>query len=255
MTPAQVCRRPVRRSAPSRPSRAVSGVALVVRMLAVVLAALPAVAGGAGGTGDGGSEGTGSAWRLADRSGRGEAAVELFVEQEPTPGRPTFRLETGFDVPPSVALAVLLEGMLDPNTAPSGQRRQVLERTADGAVVHTFIDLPLMLADREVALRVVASSDAAADVHRVEWKEANEVLPAPASGVVRLTGAAGFWELRPNGRGGTRAIHETRTELGGSFPVALGDRLMRSQAVESVESLRARIDRRDLRDVAAGPPR
>ncbi|MEZ4332136.1 MAG: hypothetical protein R3F35_10305 [Myxococcota bacterium] len=196
-----------------------------------------------------------AAWELADRSGRGDAAVELFVERAPTPGRPTFRLETGFDVPPSVARAALLESMLDPGEAPRGQRREVLERTADGAIVYTYIDLPLMLADREVALRVVASSDAAADVHRIEWSEANELLPPADPSVVRLTGAAGYWEFRPDGHGGTRAIHETRTELGGSFPVALGDRLMRSQAVESVESLRARIARRDLRDVAAGPPR
>ena len=46
----------------------------------------------------------------------------------------------------------------------------------------------------------------------------------------------------------------TQTEIGGSFPAALGDRLMRSQAVESVESLRARIARHAQSDVAAGPP-
>lgn len=239
--------RSVRRRSPSRSRRPVR--VPPVALLATAFLALAAMAPQAGA---GGNE---TAWKLADRSGRGDAAVELFVEQEPTPGRPTFRLETSFDVPPSVARAVLLEGMLDPSEAPSGQRRKVLERSENGAVVYTFIDLPLMLADREVALRVVASSDVTSDVHRIEWREANDVLPAPAPDVVRLTGAAGYWEFRPNGHGGTRAIHETRTELGGSFPVSLGDRLMRSQAVESVESLRARIARRDLRDVAAGPPR
>jgi hypothetical protein len=46
----------------------------------------------------------------------------------------------------------------------------------------------------------------------------------------------------------------TRTELGGSIPESIGDRLMRSQAIESVESLRARIDRHPKSAVAAGPP-
>lgn len=193
-------------------------------------------------------------WQLADRRGDGAEALALFVEAEPTPGRPTFRLETNFEVPPTLAHQILAESMLDPNEAPKGQRREVLERTENGAVVYTFIDLPLMLSDRELALRVVESQDPATGVHRVEWAEANDRLPAVGDDVVRLTGAAGYWEFRPNGSGGTQAIHMTRTELGGSIPESIGDRLMRSQAIESVESLRARIDRHPKSAVSAGPP-
>ena len=100
-------------------------------------------------------------WELADRRGDGEDALALFVEADPTPGRPTFRLETSFDVSPTVAHQVLSEAMLDPKSAPSGQRREVLERTENGAVVYTFIDLPMMLSDRELALRIVESQDSA----------------------------------------------------------------------------------------------
>ena len=193
-------------------------------------------------------------WQLADRSGKGDASLALFVEEVPTPGRPTFRLETTFDVPPSLAHQILSEGMLNPNEAPSGQRRKVLERTSSGTIVYTFIDLPMMLSDRELAIRVVESSDPATGIHRVEWSEANGLLPPAKPDVVRLAGAAGFWEFRPNGHGGTQAIHETRTELGGSIPQSIGDRLMKSQAIDSVESLRERIARHSQSDVAAGPP-
>jgi len=194
-----------------------------------------------------------SGWQLADRSGKGEDALALFVEAKPTPGRPAFRLETSFAVPPAVAREILVEGMLDEKLAPSGQRRKILERGATGTVVYTFIDLPIILSDRELAIRVVESEDPATGVQRIEWNEANDVLPPVDADVVRLDGASGFWEFRPNGHGGTQAIHETRTELGGSFPAALGDRLMKNQAVDSVESLRARIDARVASDVAAGP--
>jgi hypothetical protein len=193
-------------------------------------------------------------WEVADRRGAGDDSIVLFVEEEPTPGRPTFRLETRLAVPPAEAHRVLVEGMLDPKEAPSGQQRKVLERSSDGAVVYTFLDLPLMLSDRELVLRVKHSHDASNDVHRVEWNEANELLPPSGKDVVRLEGAAGFWEFRPDGRGGTAAVHMTRTELGGSFPAALGDRLMKSQAVEAVEKLRERVDRAVASDVAAGPP-
>ena len=193
-------------------------------------------------------------WQLADRRGKGDASLALFVEQVPTPGRPTFRLETTFDVTPTVVHQILVEGMLNPNEAPSGQTRKVLERNASGTIVYTFIDLPMMLSDRELAIRVVESIDRATGIHRVEWSEANDLLPPASPDVVRLTGAAGFWEFRPNGRGGTQAIHETRTELGGSIPESIGDRLMKSQAIDSVETLRARIAKHSQSDVASGPP-
>ena len=193
-------------------------------------------------------------WQLADRRGKGDASLALFVEQVPTPGRPTFRLETTFDVPPSLAHQILSESMLNPNEAPSGQRRKVLERTSSGTIVYTFIDLPMMLSDRELAIRVVESSDPGTGIHRVEWSEANDLLPPAKPDVVRVTGAAGFWEFRPNGHGGTQAIHETRTELGSSIPQSIGDRLMKSQAIDSVEALRERIAKHTQSDVAAGPP-
>jgi hypothetical protein len=193
-------------------------------------------------------------WKLADRRGEGDESLALFVEAAPTPGRPSFRLETSFDVPPSLAHQILAEGMLNPKEAPRGQRREILERTENGTIVYTFIDLPMMLSDRELAIRVVESQDAATGIHRIEWNEANDLLPAAAADVVRLTGAAGFWEFRPNSRGGTEAIHMTRTELGGSIPQSIGDRLMKSQAIDSVEALRERIARHTASDVSAGPP-
>jgi hypothetical protein len=194
------------------------------------------------------------AWQLADRRGKGDASLALFVEADPTPGRPSFRLETSFDVPPSLAHQILSESMLNPNEAPAGQVRKILERTDKGTIVYTFIDLPMMLSDRELAIRVVESLDPATGVHRIEWAEANDLLPPADADVVRLTGAAGFWEFRPNGHGGTQAIHTTRTELGGSIPQSIGDRLMKSQAIDSVESLRERIARYTASDVSAGPP-
>lgn len=202
-----------------------------------------------------GSQAPSDDWRLDQRSGKGGEAIALYAEKSPVAGRPSFLLETSLSVPPAVAHRLLVDNLLDPSAAPSGQTRRILERSENGAVVHTFIDLPVLLADREVALRVVHEHDTTHDVHRVVWHEANEVLPPAADGIVRLKGAEGYWEFRPDGQGGTKAVHLTRTEIGGSFPAALGDRLMRAQAVESVEKFRARVASHVEHDVAAGPPR
>ena len=110
-----------------------------------------------------------------------------------------------------------------------------------------------MLSDRELALRVVHSEDPEAGIHRIEWAEANDALPAVQKGVVRLAGASGYWEFRPDGQGGTLATHMTQAEIGGSIPTSIGDRLMKSQALGTVERLRKQIRDRQRTHVAASP--
>jgi len=189
-------------------------------------------------------------WARSDRSVVDDVPRTLFVERERTPGRPAFKIETRFAATPALAATVLMEGMLRDDDLPKGQRREILEYDEHEALVYTFIDLPLLLSDRELALRIVHSEDPESGTHRIDWREANEALPAREGGVVRLSGAMGYWELRPDGNGGTRATHVTQTELGGSIPDAIGYRLMRSQALDSVDRLRGRIRGRDWTELA-----
>jgi hypothetical protein len=46
----------------------------------------------------------------------------------------------------------------------------------------------------------------------------------------------------------------TQTEIGGSIPASIGDRLMKAQAVDSVERLRKNIRERERTHVAGSPP-
>lgn len=189
-------------------------------------------------------------WERADQSVVDDVPRTLFVEREPTPGRPAFKIETRFTSPPALAASVLMEGMLRGDDMPKGQRREILEHGEHAALVYTYIDLPFMLSDRELALRIVHSEDPRSGVHRVDWKEANDALPPDEGGVVRLSGAMGYWEFRPDEDGGARATHVTQTELGGSIPDAIGYRLMKSQALDSVDRLRGRIRERERTEQA-----
>jgi hypothetical protein len=193
-------------------------------------------------------------WELADRSTQGDVAVTLFVESEATVGRPAFKIETTFDVSPFVAVVTLMDGMVSASDVPPGQRRRILERSEHEAIVYTFIDLPFLLSDRELALRIVHTENEETGIHRVDWVEANDVLPAVQKKVVRLSGATGFWEFRPDGQGGTLATHVTQAEIGGSIPASIGDRLMRSQALNTVERLRSQIRIRKQTHVAGSAP-
>lgn len=204
----------------------------------------------AGGVAAASGRDTADRWERADQSVVDDVPRTLFVEQERTPGRPAFKIETRFTASPATAASVLMEGMLRDDDLPKGQRREILEHDEHAALVYTFIDLPFMLSDRELALRIVHSEDSRSGVHRVDWKEANDALPPDGGGVVRLSGAMGYWEFRPDEEGGTEATHVTQTELGGSIPDAIGYRLMKSQALDSVERLRGRIRERERTELA-----
>ncbi len=192
-------------------------------------------------------------WTLA--SDRQDAGVPLriFVETEKRPGNPAFRVETEFSVGPAVAALTLMNEMIGGKEMPKGQTRTVLERSDREVVVRTLVELPLMLSDREVAVRVQHSEDQATGVHRVEFRDANELLPPVEEGVVRLDGTDGYWEFRPGSAGGTEATYVTRATVGGSIPAALGDRLLKAQAVDSVIDLRERLLRSPTPHVAAPP--
>jgi hypothetical protein len=192
-------------------------------------------------------------WRLAeDRTEDGEQII-IFVETVRTVGRPAFKIETAFDATPYAAATTLMQGMLRETDLPKGHERKILESSEREAVVHTSIDLPLMFADREVALRVVHTDDSQTGVHRVEWHEDNDVLPEARDGVVRLFGTRGYWEFRPDGAQRTRATYMTQAETGGSIPNALGNRLMKAQAIDSVARLRGQLEERNRTHVASGP--
>jgi hypothetical protein len=200
------------------------------------------------------AEGLPGSWRLAENRIEAGVPLTVFVEAEKTPGRPAFKIETIFEVRPSAAAVTLMHNMLSASDLPDGQRREVLESSDREALVYTFIDLPFLLADRELALRVVHSDDPVTGIHRIDWHEENAVLPEGKDDVVRLSGARGYWEFRPDGDQRTRATYLTQTEVGGSIPKSIADRLLKGQAVEDVERLRGHIEKRRRTHVAAGPP-
>jgi hypothetical protein len=196
------------------------------------------------------------AWQLTSERETDGFAWSLYEEVDAKPGRPAFRVEADLEASPALAAETLMASLADPGPATTaGERRQLLERTTHGALVHTFIDLPFMFSDREIAIRIEHSREDETGIHRVRWRDANEVLPPPIDGVLRL-GSDGFWEFHPTA-GGSHAIYVSRAEVGGSLPRALQDRLMRGQAVDSVLRLRGLVARRLAAgkvDVAASPP-
>lgn len=193
-------------------------------------------------------------WRLASTQGEGDSALEIYVEAERSPGNPAFRIETSFQVAPFVAATTLMHEMIGSRDLPRGQRRKVLERSDREVVVHTLVELPLMLSDREIAVRIRHSDDEKTGVHRVDFEDVNELLPVAKKGVVRLDGTGGYWEFRPDGAGRTSVTYVTRAAVGGSIPSMISHRLMKAEAIDAVQRLHRLLAARRRTHVAGPAP-
>jgi len=191
-----------------------------------------------------------ASWQMASSRSRDGMEWSVYVEAERMPGRPAFLIETRFDDPPFVAAATLMEEMSEPGGSTKGETRRLVERTERGALVHTFVDLPFIFSDRELAIRIHHSNDPSTGIHRIDWIDENDALPPAGAGVLRLA-TEGYWEFRPNGSGGTSATYFSRAEVGGSLPDAIASRLMKNQAVDSVERLHRLLAERGRTHVAA----
>lgn len=193
-----------------------------------------------------------SSWKMASKRSYGGVELSLYVEAEKKPGQPAFRIETSLAVSPFVAAVTLMEEMSEPGGSDTGQTRRLLERTDREALVHTYIDLPFMFSDRELAIRIRHSDDRVTGIHRIDWVDENAALPPAAAGVLRLA-TEGYWEFRPSGPGRTDATYVSRAEVGGSLPSVISNRLMKKQAVESVERLHGLLSERRRTHVAGSP--
>jgi hypothetical protein len=194
-----------------------------------------------------------SSWKMDSRRERNGVEWAVYVEAERSPGTPAFRIETSFDVIPLVAARTLMAEMVEPSGTTKGQERRLIERTERGALVHTFVDLPFMFSDRELAIQIRHTDDLETGVHRIDWADANEVLPPVGKGVLRLE-TEGYWEFRPDGANRTSATYMSRAEVGGSLPDTLSNRLMKTQAIDSVKRLQAMLEKHRTLHVAAPPP-
>ncbi len=177
----------------------------------------------------------------------------LYVSSGADSRYQTYKLETTLDAEPGEAVESLLVLMTSAELAPEGQERRVLEQTDDGFLVHTFIDMPMLIADRDVALRVTREPPGDGGARRVAWTAVADGVPPPKAKVVRIPESTGYWEFVPDGPGRSRAVYVTHSDLGGSIPAWLINSLMRDQVAGDVDRLRRVISDR-ARAVGAAPP-
>jgi hypothetical protein len=168
-----------------------------------------------------------SQWQKIDEVD-GAGAHTLYRRQLPDSRVAAFRLEGAVDVPIAVVLEARRAGEEDASGDPDGPRRTLIRREGDVSVTYTLMAVPL-LADRDLVLRQVHSSDPATGIHRFVWKTIEGEGPPPPEGVVRIQRSEGMWEFTPQGDARTRLVLESLTDAGGSLPAWVVNRFYPSE--------------------------
>jgi len=191
-------------------------------------------------------------WHEAGRSDDPRNRYVLYQSDSSEDRYQSYKVETHFDAAPARAADALFESMTSSRSVPDGQRREVLSSGPDEVLVYTYIDLPMIMSDRDVAFRITRESDDASGVHRVSWEQANDAAPAPATRVVRMPEVSGYWEFRPTGAQRCSATYVTHADMGGAVPPWLIGPMMRGQVEGDVGRLRGLL--REAASAVAAPP-
>jgi len=192
-------------------------------------------------------------WREMKRSEDPRSGFVLYESRSEQARYQSYRVETRFDVGPEQAAEALVQVMTSDHHVPDGQRRRVLSHSADEILIYTFIDMPMVMSDRDIALRLKLHRDDSTGVRRIDWADANDAAPTAPSEVVRMPAVSGYWEFVPDGPGRCLATYVTHADLGGSVPAWLVSPMMRRQVGGDVDRLRRFIADRSTA-VAAPPP-
>lgn len=192
-------------------------------------------------------------WQVAERNeDQGEGYV-LYVGEGENARHLRYKIETDLEATPEDAVAGILLAMTSPRFIPERQQRRVLAQNSEEILVYTYIDMPMVVSDREVAVRIRLDRDETTGVQRVFWKTANEALEAAAKNVVRIPEVEGYWEFVPDGPAHSRATYVTYSDVGGSLPAWLVEPMMRDQVTGDLQRLREVIQTLP-RAVSAEPP-
>ena len=195
----------------------------------VLAAALLAAAAGAE---------SGGAWRPGGKTEGDGYAFQVF-SREDAAGLVVYQARGRIEAAPDVLVDAVWAVMSDPESAPEGQTRRVVERGESGFVVYTHIDLPALFSDRDIVTRGASVAAATPGGRRIDWEAIAHDAAPPVDGAIRIERSAGFWDFAPDGPG-SLLVYETYVDLGGSLPDWIVQPLMGGMIGDTVEDVARR---------------
>ena len=186
-----------------------------------------------------------SDWTLEHDAAPAKSQLRLWSRPMPGSSYPEYRMELRLRAAPDEVLGALESNMLDERTWPASFRRELLHREPGLVITYDYISVPL-LSDRDAVIRTEWRRDPASGAVRMEWSATRETGPPPRMGVVRMPRSEGFWNVEPDGQGGSRAVYQSFVEFSGSIPGSLVSAHLVSSILEQATWLEQTLRERKL---------
>ena len=192
----------------------------------------------------------------AREQGHGRATRGMKISEIPVEGSSygAYQIETILNVDVETAVHAAMQVLITPSRAPENQVRRMVRSGGGVFIVYTMIDVPFA-ADRDVLVRVEKTREEESGSRGFVWRATQSDDVPPVAGIVRITRSEGFWRFTPLSSGATRAVYQNHTEVGGSIPGWLVHSMLRDEAKDQIEVLRASLQELvgTSRDVAGAP--
>ena len=188
--------------------------------------------------------GAGSAWE-AGESGEGKGyAYQVFSAQREGEDFYRYEVRGRVDAAPGALTRAVRAITSDPERAPEGQTRRILEADGDEFIVYTRIDLPYPFGDRDIVTRGVRRAHGAG--LRIDWEATGHPDAPPSEDAIRIERSAGHWTFVPGDDGSCEVVYHSYSDAAGSLPGWLVEplteqnvaRVFEEVALEAVEQSR-----------------
>jgi hypothetical protein len=167
---------------------------------------------------------------------RNENGILVQKQEDPSRVLPVLRATAEIAGPPERVLAWIRDVTTHPRWMADCVEAKSLKTTDEHTYAYNRVGAPWPVSDRDAVVKSkLIEKDGG---FRVEFHDTEELGTPETPDVVRMAKVVGYWDLRPNGAGGTAVEYQVDSDPAGSLPGWLVARVASENPYNSVLNLK-----------------
>ena len=171
---------------------------------------------------------------------RHENGILVQKQEDPSRVLPVLRATAEIAGPPEQVLAWIRDVTTHTRWMADCVEARSLKQTEDFTYAYNRVGAPWPVSDRDSVVKSKLTEKDGG--YRIEFQNTDELGTPETDGVVRMTKVAGYWDLRPNGSGGTAVEYQVDSDPAGSLPGWLVAQVSSENPYNSVLNLKKLVE-------------